>query len=155
MSSYLAASMPMHATSSMITPNSSHLSDPTSPESFKQNIRLALTHVARVNSLAKRALGGIENAYHPGTSNAHTDADLTSLAQAMSTLSDFLRTTGVGALPLVPTQGSSDSSLTQASSAVTEQELTPTTTQSVQSLYERLQRSQESAGAVVSLLGSS
>ena len=62
------------------------------------------------------------------------------MQQALLALIEVLRQTGVGALPLVPSEAS-------------EEQLIAATTQAVQALYERHNRMQENAGVVVGLLG--
>ncbi|KAL4069052.1 hypothetical protein J3A83DRAFT_4063490, partial [Scleroderma citrinum] len=125
---------------------SSALSDPNSPETFKQNIQIALDHVARVNSLARTSLNGIQNAYHAGNTPAQTEADLTALDRSLRTLADFLKQTGVGAYPLPP------SDPTQTAGPPTEQQLIADTSQDVQNHYEKLKRIQESNAVVANLL---
>ena len=69
-----------------------------------------------------------------------------------------MRNTGVGALPLLlPLPLQSNSSETAATSAAapvvpTEQQLLTDTTQSLQGLYDKVQRSYDSASAVSNLL---
>ena len=58
-----------------------------------------------------------------------------------------MRNTGVGALPILPLQ--SDSEVTPVP---TEQQLLTNTTQSLQALYNKVQRSYDSASAVANLL---
>ncbi|KAI6125184.1 hypothetical protein EDD17DRAFT_1118564 [Pisolithus thermaeus] len=82
--------------------SSTSVTDQNSPEAFKQNIQIALDQVARVNALARSGLNGIQNAYQAGNSPAQTEADLIALDQTLHTLADFLKTTGVGAYPLLP-----------------------------------------------------
>jgi hypothetical protein len=58
-----------------------------------------------------------------------------------------MRNTGVGALPLLPLQQNSE-----AIPVPTEQQLLTDTTRSLQSLYDKVQRSYDSASAVANLL---
>ncbi|KAF9811513.1 hypothetical protein IEO21_06564 [Rhodonia placenta] len=136
----LIGSQSFSSQSSLQTPSSV---DANSPEAFKQAIQLALGQAARVQDLARSALAGIENAYHPGTNPFQTTADMTALQQAMQMLAELLRQTGVGALPLHPPD---------LAQPPTEDQLIAETTVAVQALYERSKRVQESAGVVASLL---
>ncbi|RDX49511.1 hypothetical protein OH76DRAFT_1556435 [Lentinus brumalis] len=117
--------------------------DLNSPEVFKQNIQLAQGQIARVQSLARNALAGIQNAYHPGTNPMQTAADIAGLKQALFVLVELLRQTGVGALPLEPPQMPDP----RPESVLVEEE-----TKIVQALYERQQRIQDSAGVVAGFL---
>jgi hypothetical protein len=58
-----------------------------------------------------------------------------------------MRNTGVGALPLLPLQSNSE-----AVAVPTEQQLLTDTTRSLQALYDKVQRSYDSASAVANLL---
>ncbi|RDB27287.1 hypothetical protein Hypma_004370 [Hypsizygus marmoreus] len=122
--------------------------DPNSPEIFKQNIQVAQEHVARLQNLARRALAGIQNAYHPGNSPAQTEADIATLKQTLQTLTDLFWQTGVGALPLLPL-GGPDTPVVPP----TEQQMMADANRSIQALYEALKRSQDSAAVVANLLG--
>ncbi|KAG2047178.1 hypothetical protein BDR06DRAFT_897938 [Suillus hirtellus] len=124
--------------------------DPNSPEVLKQNVQIALDHVARIQSLARNCLHGIQSAYQAGNSPAHTTGKyLAALMQGLRTIAEFLRQTGVGAYPMPPAPES------QSASSVppTEQQLIDTTAREVQVLYERLKRIQESNTVAVNLLG--
>ncbi|KAH7884171.1 hypothetical protein F5I97DRAFT_1665233 [Phlebopus sp. FC_14] len=132
------------------TSSTGTLTDPNSPEIFKQNIQIALEHVARLNSLARSCLNGIQNAYQAGNDPAQTEADLAALNQAIRTLADFLRQTGVGAYPLPPSGPQS-----ALSGPPTEQQLIADISRGVHQLYEQLKRTQESNGVVANLLGTS
>ncbi|KAG6328910.1 hypothetical protein ID866_10181, partial [Astraeus odoratus] len=121
----------------------STLVDPNSPETFKQNIQIALDHVARINSLARNSLHGVQNAFHAGNNPAQTEADLIALDRTLRTLADFLKQTGLGAYPLPPTDPQS-----VASSPPTEQQLIADTSREVQQLYEKMKRIQESNAVV-------
>ncbi|KAH9943968.1 hypothetical protein B0H21DRAFT_892514 [Amylocystis lapponica] len=114
--------------------------EPNSGETLKQNMQLAHHHVLRVQSLARSALAGIENAYHPGTNPLQTAADMGALKEALEALEDVVRQTGVGALPIEVRD-------------VREEQMVAETAHAVQMLYERHKRIQESAGVVVGLLG--
>ena len=77
--------------------------------------------------------------------NSGCPADLTALDQAMHTLADMLRQSGVGAYPLPAPDA-------QNASAQTEEELIADTTRGVQQLYDEFKRMQESSAVVVNLL---
>ncbi|KAK0448458.1 uncharacterized protein EV420DRAFT_1338840 [Desarmillaria tabescens] len=125
--------------------------DPHSPELFKRNITLVRRHVLNLQNEATNALAGIQNAYHPGSSPAQTESNISALKRTLEVLSDVMRHTGVGALPLLPFP--QQSAVPQV--APTEQEMMIDVSKSVQVLYERLKRSQESAAVVANLLGTS
>ncbi|KAH9896439.1 hypothetical protein C8Q73DRAFT_727477 [Cubamyces lactineus] len=155
--------------------------DLNSPELFKQNIQLAQDQVLRVQSLASNALAGIEHAYHPRTNPVQTTADIAALKQAIHVLVDFLRQTGVGALPLDPPSASSLAPAAPSASTATttttagagaagapaagpaagtdgqpaggDEQLVAEATRAVQALYERQRRIQEGASVVANLLG--
>ncbi|KAI0329356.1 hypothetical protein GY45DRAFT_1224398, partial [Cubamyces sp. BRFM 1775] len=155
--------------------------DLNSPEMFKQNIQLAQDQVLRVQALASSALAGIEHAYHPRTSPVQTAADIAALKQAIQVLVDFLRQTGVGALPLdppapgtlAPTAASASTAAGAGAGAAGagagatgtgtvgadgqaaggEEQLVAEATRAVQALYERQRRIQEGASVVANLLG--
>ncbi|KAF9457364.1 hypothetical protein BDZ94DRAFT_1144569, partial [Collybia nuda] len=122
--------------------------DPNSPEVFKQHIFLIRENVAQLQNFARNALTGIQNAYHTGNNPAQTEASITALKQTLQMISDMLRNSGVGALPLLPTTGPGAPVI-----APTEQQLLIETNQSIQTLYERLNRRQDSAAVVANLLG--
>jgi hypothetical protein len=73
---------------------------------------------------------------------------MAALMQALRSLADFLRQTGVGAYPLPPTPES-----LSTPSPPTQQQLIDSTAREVQVLYERLKRIQESSTVAVNLLG--
>ncbi|KAI5997188.1 hypothetical protein EDC04DRAFT_2585187 [Pisolithus marmoratus] len=123
--------------------SSTNITDQNSPEAFKQNIHIAMDHVARVNALARSSLSGIQNAYQAENSPAQTEADLIALDQTLHTLADFLKTTGIGACPLPPSDPQG-----LASDPLTEQHLITEMNGEVQLLYEKLKRIQESSGVV-------
>lgn len=74
-------------------------------------------------------------------------ADLIALDQALQTLAEMLRQSGIGAFPLP----ASDSDARNASPP-TEQQLIADTTRSVQQLYEEFKRMQESSAVVANIL---
>jgi len=123
-------------------------SDPNSPEIFKQSLQIVQDHITRVQDLAGRALSGIQNAYYPSSNPTQTEADIATLKQTIQVLSDIMRQTGVGALPLLSTPPNENPTTT------TEQQMIGDTTGAIQVLYERLKRSQEGAAVVANLLTS-
>jgi hypothetical protein len=78
-------------------------------------------------------------------------ADIASLKQNLQMLSDLMRQTGVGALPLLPMPSEAHSSQ-PAPVLPTEEMMLTDTSRSVQVLYDRMKRSQESAAVVANLL---
>ncbi|KAH7906288.1 hypothetical protein BJ138DRAFT_1162981 [Hygrophoropsis aurantiaca] len=134
-----------------------HGGDPNSPEMLKANIAAAREYVMRANSLARLCLSGTEQAYQSGTNPAQTAADFAGLQQALRSLADFLRITGVGALPAFdyepPTTDPSKPPSSSSTSALpTEDELVADAGRNVQARYEKLKRSQESTAVVANLL---
>ncbi|KAA1474999.1 hypothetical protein DENSPDRAFT_782680 [Dentipellis sp. KUC8613] len=120
--------------------------DPNSPDMFRDNIRLVQSHIENVRSLARDALDGIERAYQPNTSPSQTAANLANLKLGLQNLSDVLRTTGVGALPLVEMgtmQGPPEEQLVQQ------------TTEAIKTLFTQHTRNQENAVVAVNLLTAS
>ncbi|KAI5997446.1 hypothetical protein EDD15DRAFT_2129718, partial [Pisolithus albus] len=102
----LAYSMPTLPSNYALAPfftqeSSTSVTDQNSPEVFKQNVQIALDQVARIHELARSGLNGMQNAYQVGNSPAQTEADLIALDLALHTLADFLKTTDVGAYPLL------------------------------------------------------
>ncbi|KIK49216.1 hypothetical protein CY34DRAFT_20224 [Suillus luteus UH-Slu-Lm8-n1] len=124
--------------------------DPNSPEVLKQNVQVALDHVARIQSLARNCLHGIQSAYQAGHDPAHTTAELATLMQTLRTLAEFLRQTGVGAYPMPPASESQSAS----SIPPTEQQLVDTTAREVQVLYERLKHGQSFHAVISHSVGS-
>ncbi|CCM05313.1 uncharacterized protein FIBRA_07527 [Fibroporia radiculosa] len=139
----LVSTQPFSAQSSL---QGLHNADPNSPETFKQNIQITLEHVARVQSLARSTLSGIEHAYHPGISPMQVAADAAALQQALQSLIEILRQTGVGALPI---------QAPDLANPPSEEQLMAESSRAIQMLYERHRRMQEGAGMVASLLGAS
>ncbi|KAF8148646.1 hypothetical protein B0H34DRAFT_668360 [Crassisporium funariophilum] len=121
--------------------------DPNSPELFKRNIRNVQEQVIQLQTLARRVLSEIQNAYQTGNSPAHTEANITALKQTLQLVVEMMRQTGVGALPLLP-----PSTASSPPALPTEQKLLADTTKGLQVLYDKLQRSQESAAVAANLL---
>ncbi|KAJ7190994.1 hypothetical protein GGX14DRAFT_601520 [Mycena pura] len=117
--------------------------DPNSPELFRRNMQLVQEHVLRLREIAKRALDGIQNAYRVGRTPTQTDADLAALTQTLHLVSELMRHTGVGGLPLLPPAGAPP----------TEDALLAQTGHAVHATYDRLVRAQESAAVVANILG--
>jgi hypothetical protein len=146
MQSNYPSAAPYHNPQNFIPEHSLHQgSDPNSPEVFKQSLQIVQEHVTRVQDLAGRALSGIQTAYHPSSNPAQTEADIAALKQTMRMLSDIMRHTGVGALPLL--------SMNTAPAGSTEQ-MIGDTTRAIQVIYDKLKRSQEGAAVVANLLTS-
>ncbi|KAF9075859.1 hypothetical protein BDP27DRAFT_1314618 [Rhodocollybia butyracea] len=137
-------------------------SDPNSVQIFKHNIQIILESVLNLQNVARNALVGIQNAYHPGSSPVQTETYFGTLKQNLELLADMSVHTGVGALPVLPfppvptnpNPGSlSDPSTSGEGSTVpSESQMIADATRSIQILFERLKRVQESAGTVASLL---
>jgi hypothetical protein len=108
-----------------------------------------------------------QHAYHPGNSPVETEgtlysiqpyvsfyiltylvANIASIKETLQVIADIMRHSGVGALPLLPMPTSLDVPFVPP----TEQQLMIDTNQSIQTLYEKLKRSQESAAVVANLL---
>ncbi|KAF5312947.1 hypothetical protein D9619_003800 [Psilocybe cf. subviscida] len=117
--------------------------DQNTPEAFKTNALLVTQQVLELNAFAKRVLLSIQNAYESGNSPARTEAEISTLKQALTMLIEKLRASGVGALPLLPND---------ATASPTEQQLQELTNRNLQVLYEKLQTSYKSAEVAASLL---
>ncbi|KAF8798430.1 hypothetical protein BYT27DRAFT_7203524 [Phlegmacium glaucopus] len=120
--------------------------DPNSPELFKHNIRTVHEQVIQLQSMARRVLSRIQNAYQTGNNPLVTESEIESLRQNLYLVIETMRHTGVGALPILPQPNS------EATPVPTEQQLLTNTTQSLQALYDKVQRSYDSATAVANLL---
>jgi len=118
-------------------------------EQFR-NIQIALEHVNRVQSLAREVMFGMENAYQPTTHVSRTAQEILALKAAIAALDDFLRETGLGALPILPPGTGLGSAL-----PFTEEELLGDVLKGVQVLYEKSKRTHDSAKIVSDLLGQS
>ncbi|KAJ3520882.1 hypothetical protein NMY22_g12551 [Coprinellus aureogranulatus] len=142
--------------------------DQNSPILFKRNLELVQREVVRVQGLAQQVYSGINGAYLPGMDPMNTKPKLTflegliaELKQAIEHLTSLLRSTGVGALPLLPpppprTPAFADASgLPQPQEGIhvpTEAELLEYANESVKTLYDSLKRKQDSAAVVANLL---
>ncbi|KAJ7314751.1 hypothetical protein DFH08DRAFT_894720 [Mycena albidolilacea] len=124
--------------------------DPNSPELFRQNLQLVQQNVLQLQEIAKRALDGIQHAYRTGRTPTQTEADLATLKQTLQMVSEQMRQTGVGGLPLlpVPDDGHPPPALP------TEDEMIAQATRAVQVSYDQLKRGQDSAAVVANLLTS-
>ncbi|KAK1225093.1 hypothetical protein PQX77_011962 [Marasmius sp. AFHP31] len=156
---------PMLPTGSQAQQSNPVTNDPNSVETFKQNIQMILEYVMTTQNVARSALSGITNAYHPGSSSAQTQANLASLQQQLHVISDMMRHSGVGALSLLaspssPLGSSNDSTLGDVQmsqeplSPPSEEEMLAQATQSIDVLYDRSKKGQKAADAVGNLLGS-
>lgn len=78
-------------------------------------------------------------------------ATIASIKQTLDVIADIMRHSGVGALPLLPmpTSESPNAPVVLPS----EEQLIIDTNRSIQALYDKLKRSQESAAVVANLLG--
>jgi len=92
-------------------------------------------------------LSRIQNAYQTGNNPLVTESEIENLKQSLYLVIETMRNTGVGALPLLPFQPNSE-----AAPVPTEQQLLADTTRSLQALYDKVQRSYDSASAVANLL---
>ncbi|KAF8639382.1 hypothetical protein AX17_001538 [Amanita inopinata Kibby_2008] len=123
--------------------------DPNSPEVFRQNLQIVQQQVMQLQALARSALAGIQNAYHPGMNPAQTQADLTNLKHAIQVLLDLMRQTGVGALPLLPLPTEAAPHIAVPS----EEQLMEDTVRGIKVLFEKQKRSQDAAAVVANLMG--
>ncbi|TEB29187.1 hypothetical protein FA13DRAFT_1711192 [Coprinellus micaceus] len=134
--------------------------DQNSPILFKQNLELVQREVVRVQSLAQEVLSGIGGAYCAGMEPMNTKRSIGDLKQAIDSLTSLLRSTGIGALPLLPsppppTSAFSESGIPQQQEVQpvpTEAQLLAYANESVKSLYDSLKRKQDSAAVVANLL---
>ncbi|KAF8632722.1 hypothetical protein AX15_001719 [Amanita polypyramis BW_CC] len=151
--------------------------DPNSPEAFRHNLQDVQQQVIQVQSLARTALAGIQNAYHPSTNPSQTSSDLANLKHAIKYLLDVMRQSGVGGLPLLAlpalsettaapmpgtdptmeTLGITGGGMVQTVQTVvrapSEEKLMEDTMKGIKVLFERQKRSQESAAVAANLLG--
>jgi len=75
---------------------------------FKNNIQLALTqHLPQLMALAEAVVDGIDRAYELDVNPNKTANDCASLALLTSQFYDFLRETGIGALPMTDMESTS------------------------------------------------
>ncbi|CAG8780673.1 4585_t:CDS:2, partial [Acaulospora colombiana] len=66
-------------------------------------------HIPQIAALAQTIVDGIERAYHPDVNPNKTASDYAALSNLATQFYEFLRETGVGALPIFePPQTSSD-----------------------------------------------
>ncbi|KAJ3526553.1 hypothetical protein NMY22_g10118 [Coprinellus aureogranulatus] len=144
-----------------IGPSLSSTMDQNSPILFKRNLELVQREVVRVQGLAQQVYSGINGAYLPGMDPMNTKRLIAELKQAIEHLTSLLRSTGVGALPLLPpppprTPAFADASgLPQPQEGIhvpTEAELLEYANESVKTLYDSLKRKQDSAAVVANLL---
>ncbi|KIM31721.1 hypothetical protein M408DRAFT_63993 [Serendipita vermifera MAFF 305830] len=78
--------------------------DPGTPAAeFRSDIQTALTeHLPRLAALAQAVVDGIDRAYEPDVNPNKTAKDYNELIAMAAHFHEFLRETGVGALPMVP-----------------------------------------------------
>ncbi|KIK68113.1 hypothetical protein GYMLUDRAFT_36942 [Collybiopsis luxurians FD-317 M1] len=152
--------MPASSSMAEMTSNSQSIStmqqDPNSIPLFKHNIQVILENVLNLQNVARNTLLGIQNAYHPGSSPAQTEANIVALKQNLEILADSSVHNGVGALPLLPfphvsTNANSTDSASE-SAVPSEAQMIADATRSIQILFERLKRVQDGASNVANLL---
>ncbi|KAJ7864938.1 hypothetical protein B0H13DRAFT_1637398 [Mycena leptocephala] len=124
--------------------------DPNSPELFKQNLQLVQQNVLQLQEVAKRTLDGIQHAYRTGRTPTQSEADLATLKQTLQMVSDQMRHTGVGGLPLLPVPDGNH----PPPALPSEDQMIAQATRAVQILYDQLKRGQDSAAVVANLLTS-
>ncbi len=79
---------------------------------------------------------------------------MVALKHNLETLCEFLRQTGVGALPIIPSDPNNPSILQPPTSFSEESQLIQNLTQSVQTLYEKRKKMQDNSATVAILLSS-
>ncbi|EEB94236.1 hypothetical protein MPER_06983 [Moniliophthora perniciosa FA553] len=125
--------------------------DPNSVDTFKQNIQMILDNDSECY---KECIG-----WHTSTI-----ADLATLQQNLHILSDMMRHSGVGALPLLasppsvsaPTNDTSlnnDIPMPPEPTVPAEDQMQAQASHAIQVLYDRLKKLQDTAGVVANLLG--
>ncbi|PPR01754.1 hypothetical protein CVT24_001817 [Panaeolus cyanescens] len=141
---------PASATSTIATGNLTTLGgDANSPELFKDNVRALREEVIKLQALAQDVLSGIQYAFEPNHTPLLTEGNTQKLKEDLARLIERLRQTGVGALPVV-SPGSAG--IGGSTTAPSESELMVYATMRLKMLYEKLDKSQESAGVVAKLL---
>lgn len=120
--------------------------DLNSPETFKTYLDIIYQQFNDLLRISRTVLDGMQNAYHRGNSPTQSQAAIAQLSGHLQMLAEMLRQSGVGALPLV------DRPPTDPPTGYTEAQLEENTKQSIERLYERLNRSHAAAGAVASLI---
>lgn len=145
--------------------------DMNTPEGFLQNIQTAVGEIEKLQLLVRTVLTSMcvqhplahvctliasfsfrQSAYQPGIAPHHTQANITRLQYQLALTIEFLRQSGVGALPVVPMPSNPTGSMTSMPSIPSEAVLMENTTKNMQILYDQLERKQESAGIVANLL---
>ncbi|KXN81003.1 hypothetical protein AN958_06474 [Leucoagaricus sp. SymC.cos] len=121
-------------------------SDPNAPEVFKENLQNVLQNVSTLREHARRALAGIQNAYHVGSNPSQTQHDIAAAKQTLAIIVDIMRRSGAGALPLLETDAAGHTAVP------TEAQLTEAATKGVQANFEKSKRAQDSAAVVAKLL---
>ncbi|KAF6758980.1 hypothetical protein DFP72DRAFT_807143 [Ephemerocybe angulata] len=139
-----------------------HHADPNSPRLFTENLANVLTEVFVLRDLATEALKGIQGAYHASHLPSNTAHVIAELKLALESLMSILRSSGVGALPLLPTppvSGATPTATAGSANAGPAQPVVPTEAQllaeantMVKVLYDTLGKKQESASVVANLL---
>lgn len=106
-------------------------------------------HIILGTTLPRRKVH-LHSVLRPNPMSDMLTADTTTLKQALQMLSEFMRHSGVGALPLIPLPTDSGQLVAPV---VTEETILADTTKNVGVLYKRMKRNQDSAAVVVSLMG--
>ncbi|KXN83431.1 hypothetical protein AN958_01445 [Leucoagaricus sp. SymC.cos] len=122
------------------------VSDPNAPEVFKENLQIVLQNVRTLREHARRALAGIQNAYHVGSNPSQTQHNIAAAKQTLAIIVDIMRKSGAGALPLLETDAAGHTAV------ATEAQLTEAATKGVQANFEKSKRAQDSAAVVAKLL---
>lgn len=136
--------------------------DQNSPIIFKQRLAEALVEVNRLQMVAMEALSGVQNAYHINQTPLNTSRVILELKLALDSLMTLLRSTGIGALPLLPPPSTSSTSESPNDTGrqgppstipvPSEAQLLGTANHTVKTLYDTLKKKQESAAVVANLL---
>ncbi|KAJ3752136.1 hypothetical protein EV360DRAFT_55748 [Lentinula raphanica] len=139
--------------------------DPNSIEAFKLNIQDILKDILHLQNLARNTLLGIQNAYHPGSTPTQTEGAHYPCRQKVNSIHSvcsFIRfnalhsvNIGVGALPILhvpPAITTNSTNAAQDNIVPPEAQMIADATRSIQILFERIKRVQESAGTVANLL---
>ena len=119
------------------------------PSNFLNRQLLVSMHIILRSTLPKQKVHLLFNHQAQAISDMLT-ADITTLKQALQMLSEFMRQSGIGALPLIPLPTESGHPVTPA---ITEETILADITRNVGVLYKRMKSSQDSAAIVVSLMG--
>ncbi|KAI5885109.1 uncharacterized protein SCHCODRAFT_02131424 [Schizophyllum commune H4-8] len=121
--------------------------DSNSPKMFMENLETIQTSfLGEVLQVSRMVLDGMQNAYHKGNSPSKSTAYIQALRGQLEFLARLLLHSGVGGLPVV------NRASTDPPTIFTEAQLEAMTKESIDRLYEQLDRSHRAAGAVASLI---